>query len=96
MKMSKNVRFCPNFNLKAYRLDPQRGWLMFRLRCKDWRCPYCAIENQKMWRKHLKERIIDLGGSWWFGTITAPAWNRTPENTLAVIRTNFDRFMKRL
>jgi hypothetical protein len=49
-----------------------------------------------MWRKHLKEKIMDLGGSWWFGTITAPAWNRTPENTLAVIRTNFDRFMKRL
>jgi hypothetical protein len=91
-----NLTSCPNFNLMAYRQDPVRGWIAFRLRCKSWRCPYCAIENQKMWRKHLKRRIIDLGGEWYFGTITAPAWNRTPEKTLEVIRANFDRFMKRL
>jgi len=91
-----NKGHCPNFNLMAYRHDPIRGWLAFRLRCKSWRCEYCAIENQKLWRKHLKRKIIDLGGTWYFGTITAPAWNRTPEKTLEVIRTNFDRFMKRL
>lgn len=90
------MQHCPNFSLIAFRNDPVRGWLAFRLRCKSWQCPYCAVENQKMWRKHLKRRIIDIGGDWWFGTITAPSWNRTPENTLYVIRTNFDRFMKRL
>ena len=94
--MTKRKKHCQNFSLLAYRKDPVRGWLMMRLRCKSWRCPYCAIENQKMWRKHLKRRIIDLGGEWYFGTITAPSWNRTPEKTLEVIRTNFDRFMKRL
>lgn len=87
---------CPNFSKIAYRHDEQRGWIMFRLRCKSWRCPYCAIENQKMWRKHLKRRIIDLGGTWWFGTITAPSWDRRPEATIHTIRLNFDRFMKRL
>jgi len=87
---------CPNFSRVAYRKDNARGWIMFRLRCGSWRCPYCAIENQKMWRKHLKRRIIELGGEWYFGTITAPAWDRRPEATLYVIRTNFDRFMKRL
>jgi len=87
---------CPNFNKIAYRHDERRGWIMFRLRCKSWRCPYCAIENQKMWRKHLKCKIIDLGGTWWFGTITAPSWDRRPEATLYTIRLNFDRFMKRL
>jgi len=87
---------CPNFNLMAFRDDPVRGWIAFRLRCKSWRCPYCAIENQKMWRKHLKRKIIDLGGEWYFGTITAPSWDRRPEATLYTIRLNFDRFMKRL
>jgi len=89
-------RTCPNFNLMAYRHDSVRGWIAFRLRCKSWRCPYCAIENQKMWRKHLKRRIIDLGGEWYFGTITAPSWDRRPGATLYTIRLNFDRFMKRL
>jgi len=91
-----NKKHCPNFSLLAYRNDPVRGWLVMRLRCKSWRCPHCAIENQKMWRKHLKKRIIDLGGEWWFGTITAPSWDRRPEATLYTIRLNFDRFMKRL
>lgn len=90
------MHHCPNFSLIAYRCDPVRGWLAFRLRCKSWRCPYCAIENQKMWRKHLKRRIIDIGGTWYFGTITAPSWDRRPEATLYTIRLNFDRFMKRL
>ena len=90
------LKSCPHFNMIAYRDDPVRGWVAVRLRCKSWRCEYCAIENQKMWRKHLKRKIIELGGEWWFGTITAPSWNRTPEKTLEVIRTNFDRFMKRL
>lgn len=90
------MRHCPNFSLIAYRNDSQRGWMAFRLRCKSWQCSYCAIQNQKMWRKHLKRRIIDIGGVWYFGTITAPSWNRTPEVTLDIIRTNFDRFMKRL
>lgn len=49
-----------------------------------------------MWRKHLKRRIIDLGGEWYFGTITAPSWDRSPQGTIRTIRTNFDRFMKRL
>ena len=49
-----------------------------------------------MWRRHLKRQIIDIGGDWYFGTITAPSWDRRPNGTLYTIRLNFDRFMKRL
>lgn len=94
--MTSRLKTCPNFSLLACREDPVRGWLMMRLRCKSWRCPYCAIENQKMWRSHLRRKLIDLGGEWYFGTITAPSWDRRPEATLYTIRLNFDRFMKRL
>lgn len=87
---------CPNFSRLAMRRDAARGWIAFRLRCKSWRCPYCAIENQKMWRKHLKRKILHIGGTWYFGTITAPSWDRRPGATLYTIRLNFDRFMKRL
>jgi len=94
MKTSKKQ--CPNYAQIAYRQTDTGRWQAVRLRCKSWRCEYCAIENQKMWRKHLKRRIIDLGGEWYFGTITAPSWDRRPAATLYTIRLNFDRFMKRL
>jgi len=93
--MSRRYYYCSNYRGIAYSLIGGR-WKAVRLRCKSWQCEYCAIENQKMWRKHLKRRIIDLGGTWYFGTITAPSWDRRPDATLATIRLNFDRFMKRL
>jgi len=46
-----------------------------------------------MWRKFLGQKLAKLGRIWWFGTITAPSWLRTPETSLKAIRTNFDRFM---
>jgi len=90
------MKNCPNYAQIAYRQNETGRWQAVRLRCKSWQCEYCAIENQKMWRKHLKRRIIDLGGEWYFGTITAPRWDRRPLATLYTIRLNFDRFMKRL
>jgi len=72
------------------------GIVLVRLRCKSWQCEYCAEANRQMWRAHLGKMLAKLNLDWWFGTITAPAWLRTPEGSLQAIRTNFDRFMKRL
>jgi len=86
---------CPHFNLLAYRNDNGR-WICVHLRCKSWTCPYCTIQNRIEWRAFLTKRLHDMPVQWWFGTITAPSWGRTPERTLKAIRTNFDRFWKRL
>lgn len=88
--------FCPRFSQMCYRFDPEKGWIMARVRCKSWQCEYCCIENRKMWRKFLGQKLAKLDRIWWFGTITAPSWHRTPETSLKAIRSNMDRFIKRL
>jgi len=87
---------CQFYKRIAFRHDEVKGWSMFRLRCKSWQCEVCQKENQRQWRRHLRKRLPAISENWWFGTITAPSWNRTPGNTLHILRTNFDRFMKRL
>jgi hypothetical protein len=88
---------CPNFNLVAstQRASDSR-WIMTRLRCKLWSCPVCARKNRQMWRNFLSKKLRKISSVWWFGTLTAPAWARSAEKSLASIRDNFDRFMKRL
>jgi len=88
---------CPNFNLVASTQRASDGkWIMTRLRCKSWSCPVCARKNRQTWRNFLSAKLRKISSVWWFGTLTAPAWARSPEKSLASIRDNFDRFMKRL
>jgi len=69
---------------------------MTRLRCKSWSCPVCARKNRQQWRNFLSAKLRKISSVWWFGTLTAPSWARSAEKSLAAIRDNFDRFMKRL
>lgn len=88
---------CPNFNLVASTQRASDGkWIMTRLRCKSWSCPVCARKNRQTWRNFLSAKLRKISSVWWFGTLTAPSWARSPEKSLAAIRLNFDRFMKRL
>lgn len=88
---------CPNFNLVARTRRQSDGKIiMTRLRCKSWSCPICARKNRQTWRNFLSAKLRKISSVWWFGTLTAPAWARTAEKSLAAIRQNFDRFMKRL
>jgi len=89
------LKHCPNFSMVAYR-KVATDWIMVRLRCKSWKCEYCAEQNRQLWRSFLGAKLEKLNLEWWFGTITAPSWLRTPELSLQAIRNNFDRFMKRL
>jgi len=88
---------CPNFSLVASTQRASDGkWIMTRLRCKQWSCVVCAAKNRQMWRNFLSSKLRKISSVWWFGTLTAPSWARTAEKSLAAIRKNFDRFMKRL
>lgn len=70
--------------------------VMARLRCKSWQCPFCAKENRKMWGKHLRSRLPKVSSNWWFVTVTAHENLRGHDNSLANIRSNLDKFMKRI
>lgn len=68
------ISFCPNFKMVLLaENDDKSKLLMLRARCKQWSCAYCASANQTQWRKHLNERIGELGGQWSFMTLTAHA-----------------------
>lgn len=88
--------FCPNFDFIVWRRTPLGICQVTRLRCRSWQCPYCAAENRKMWRSHLKKRIGKLGGDWWFVTLTAASWNQTVAKSLATLRHGIDLLFKRV
>lgn len=65
------ARYCKNYTgvLTTFQ---EGNELMVRVRCKQWKCPYCASVNQKMWRAFLFKRIGEIGeDGWFFITITA-------------------------
>lgn len=88
--------FCPFFSLVAYSQTTPETVLMKRVRCGSWQCPYCVRENRRLWAAHLRRRLPQIGDNWWFITLTAHEDHRTPENSLENIRTNIDRYIKRL
>lgn len=87
---------CEFFSLVVHKETTPGTRVMARLRCKSWQCAYCAKENRKMWGKHLRKMLPRVSDNWWFVTITAHEKTRTAELSLANIRSNIDRLMKRI
>jgi len=79
---------------------------LVRTRCKMWDCRYCANINRKRWRAVLLSYFNSEEGRtkvWSFNTITIPRYihrhsmvQARIELSLAFIRTNWDRLIKRL
>jgi len=70
--------------------------VMVRLRCGSWQCDFCAKENRKEWRKHLRKVLPQITDNWWFVTLTSHERLRDDERSLANIRSNMDRLIKRV
>lgn len=103
----KTLYFCPAFSGIALKneLDENDRKLLSRLRCKSWSCDFCAKGNRLRWQAFLLDVLPAISEVWSFHTLTLPAWVRkradwTPEDrtiaSLALIRGNWDKFMKRL
>jgi len=69
---------------------------MVRLRCKSWQCPYCAKENRREWREHLRKVLPQITENWWFVTLTAHEKDRTAAGSLQNLRANIERLFKRI
>lgn len=99
--------FCPAFNAIAIKkeLSDDDKKILSRTRCKSWSCDYCASGNRARWRAFLLDVLPAISEVWSFHTLTMPAWIRKNEEfsdedrtiaSLGLIRTNWDKFMKRL
>lgn len=90
------MHFCPRYVGVAWtHLDGNKA-LLTRLRCGLWSCPYCAAKNQSIWRAFLLSKLPLLSADWYLLTLTAHSKLRTRGQSLANIRDNIDRLMKRL
>ena len=87
---------CPYFNLLVWRVVDLKTVKMTRLRCKSWTCLYCNKKTRDEWSSHLKKRLPRVAVKWWFVTLTAHENLRDAKHSLANIRDNIDRLMKRL
>lgn len=103
----KTLYFCPAFSGIAVKneLDEQGRKLLSRLRCKSWSCDYCAKGNRARWQAFLLDVLPAISEVWSFHTVTLPDWVRKRDDwtaedrtiaSLALIRGNWDKLMKRL
>jgi hypothetical protein len=103
----KKLLYCPAFSGIAVKgeLNEDNQRLLSRLRCKSWSCDFCAAGNRARWQAFLLDVLPAISEIWSFHTLTLPDWLRkradfSPEDktiaSLALIRGNWDKLMKRL
>lgn len=88
--------FCPRFPLSAWTHIDRKNALFTRLRCGLWSCEWCAAKNQSIWRAFLLTKLPVVSEEWWLLTLTAHAHKRSAAMSLANIRDNLDRLLKRI
>lgn len=92
--------YCPHYSLPLHTTDKGEGdALIYRARCKQWTCEYCAELNRRVWRARLmleveKEPVV----GWYFWTFTLLGKDHEGDTatSLQVWREHWDTLMKRL
>lgn len=87
---------CTRYVKVAYASTGQKQAILTRLRCKQWSCEACAKTNAWIWRNWLLNRLPEVSDEWWILTLTASSLTRTAWGSMDNIRSNLDRFMKRV
>lgn len=90
------MAICKKYMRVAYTVTGHKTALMTRLRCKSWKCDYCADKNAREWQYWLIKRIPEISSEWWFVTLTAASNKRTEIASLMNLRDNIDRLIKRI
>lgn len=95
--MSKN--FCPNYSASFVAKEGKDN-LVFKSRCKQWSCPYCAKVNQRIWRARIMGEVESTPDckEWFFWTLTlSPKEHKgTMVSSALVWRDVWDKLMKRV
>lgn len=90
---------CPNFSSVLIGTKKSTK-ILSRLRCKQWSCEYCAVQNSMQWRGHLLNTISTKSESgefcsqWWFATITASAGNRTSQGSASALQRHWQAIIQ--
>lgn len=91
-----NGDYCRRYSKIAWKYDAEKQRVvMFRLRCWQWSCPYCARENRRAWRNALNAQLPRLSGQWWLMTLTARADTRGRIESYRQLSHGIDVLLKR-
>ena len=72
---------------------------IFKPRCKQWKCPYCAVVNKKVWRSRIMNEIESTPQMkvWYFYTFTLLGKDHSGlKHSLSVWRDQWAKLRKRL
>lgn len=91
---------CPNYSLALHTTDNlEQDALVYRARCKQWSCPYCAEINRRVWRARIMIEVGKHPGELWhFWTLTLDGIDHqgNTARSLQTWRANWDKLMKRV
>lgn len=98
---SVDKNYCTGFNASLITNDKSGNFLIYRPRCKQWSCPYCAIQNMKLWRYRIMLECEEtLQNVWFFWTVTLDGDDHKTESpqvdSLKKWRSVWDKLMKRV
>jgi len=94
------TEYCPNYSVPLTSTDADKTTpaLIYRARCKQWSCAYCAEINRRIWRARIMLEVQKKEADWHFWTLTLDGADHQ-ENTgysLKVWRSGWDKLMKRV
>lgn len=100
--------YCTGFSASLIGRD-KRNTYIYRPRCKQWNCPYCAMMNKRVWMYRMMKAVEDshhdnlLNLSWFFWTLTLDGddhnngdFKDNVEHSLNVWRSCWDKLAKRI
>lgn len=106
----RDTAYCTGFSASIIGTDG-RTKLVYRPRCRQWSCAYCAQKNMATWRWRVANEIADhanengiVQNTWFFWTLTLLGYmhdkSMSPEentvNSLQKWRETWDTLMKRI
>lgn len=70
--------------------------IVVRAYCKQWNCPTCGARNAKQWIAKALHGINEIGGQWYFMTLTVPEYKRGLEKSYETIKKAWPKLRKRI
>jgi hypothetical protein len=93
-------KYCPHYAvpLNARADDTSNEALVYRARCKQWECAYCAEINRKVWRARIMLEVQRYDSLWYFWTLTLAGEDHKSDTaySLQIWRESWDKLMKRV
>jgi len=88
--------YCRHYSKVWWVYDSEKKTVnLGRLRCKQYKCPYCARQNQRETKQFLLTRLSKMDGEWYFMTLTARGDTRGRIESYKQLARGIDVLIKR-